>query len=76
MLKAMPSFNEAAEDASLAIDGAGVLVIVLGLLAAVARFTIFRKSADPSPTGNFDRISDEAFFSGWNFWWPPTLFAP
>lgn len=43
----MPSFNEAAEGASLAIDGAGVLVIVLGLLEAMARFTIFRKSADP-----------------------------
>jgi uncharacterized membrane protein len=43
----MPSFNEAAEGASLAIDGAGVLVIVLGLLAAVTRFTLFRKTADP-----------------------------
>lgn len=34
----MPTFTELAEGAGLAIDGAGVLVIVVGLVIAVARY--------------------------------------
>jgi uncharacterized membrane protein len=34
----MPSFTDAAETVSLAIDAIGILVIVLGLLIAVSRF--------------------------------------
>jgi len=36
----MPSFKEVVESVSLAIDAAGVLVIVLGLLAAIIRFAV------------------------------------
>jgi uncharacterized membrane protein len=34
----MPTFKEAVEGVSLVIDGAGVLVIVVGILIATARF--------------------------------------
>jgi uncharacterized membrane protein len=37
----MPSFKEAVESIGLAIDGAGVLVIVVGLLLASGRFAFF-----------------------------------
>lgn len=44
----MPSFNEVAETVSLVIDGAGILVIVLGILIALARFVASaRRVADP-----------------------------
>jgi uncharacterized membrane protein len=43
----MPWFKEIAEVVGLAIDAAGVLVIVLGLLVAMARFALRgRQSAD------------------------------
>ena len=42
------SFNEAVEVVGLAIDGAGVAVIALGLIAAVGRYAIRRRAlADP-----------------------------
>jgi uncharacterized membrane protein len=45
---AVPLFKEVAEGVSLAIDGAGVLVIVLGLLVAATRFTLYgRQAAEP-----------------------------
>ena len=44
----MSAFKEAAEVIGLAIDGAGVLVIVLGLLIATARFAVYgRQTSDP-----------------------------
>lgn len=44
----MPGFDEVAEAVSLWIEGAGILVIVLGLLVAMARFAISgRKVEDP-----------------------------
>jgi uncharacterized membrane protein len=44
----MPSFKEAVETIGLAIDGAGVLVIVVGLLLASGRFVLF----DARESGN------------------------
>ncbi|MBX3438311.1 MAG: DUF1622 domain-containing protein [Planctomycetaceae bacterium] len=44
----MPVFTRFVEDVGLVIDGAGVLVIVLGLLLATGRFvTTGRQSPDP-----------------------------
>ena len=44
----MPAFTELAEGVGLAIDGAGVLVIVVGLVIAVARFLAAgRRAAAP-----------------------------
>jgi uncharacterized membrane protein len=43
----MPSFKEVVEGIGLAIDGAGVLAIVIGLLVAASRFaTIGRREAN------------------------------
>jgi len=44
----MPTFKEVADGVGLAIDAAGMLVIVLGLLLAGARFALRgRQAADP-----------------------------
>lgn len=44
----MPSFKEVVEGVGLAIDAAGVLVIVLGMLTAITRFAVSgRRTADP-----------------------------
>lgn len=44
----MPSFTQVVETVALAIDGAGVLVIVVGLLTAAFRFVLSaRKIEDP-----------------------------
>ena len=44
----MPSFHGVVENVSLFIDGIGVLVIVLGILAAAVRFmTVGRRTAEP-----------------------------
>lgn len=44
----MSSFNEAAEMIGLVIDGAGILVIVLGLVLAVIRFALYvRQASEP-----------------------------
>lgn len=44
----MLAFKEMAEMIGLMIDAAGILVIVLGLLAATARFVVYgRQAADP-----------------------------
>ncbi len=44
----MPSFDEIAEAVGLAVDGAGVLVIILGLMTALARCALtWRNEADP-----------------------------
>ncbi|MBL8395635.1 MAG: DUF1622 domain-containing protein [Candidatus Accumulibacter sp.] len=37
----MPSFNEMAEMVGVVLDGAGILVIVLGMLVAIARCAIY-----------------------------------
>ena len=37
----MPTFKEMVEGTGLAIDGAGVLVIVLGVLLATTRFAVY-----------------------------------
>jgi len=43
----MPSFNEMAEMAGVVLDGAGILVIMLGMLVAIARCAIYgRRAAD------------------------------
>lgn len=44
----MPSFKEVAETVGLVIDGAGVFVIILALVAAIGRLAVSgRKSPDP-----------------------------
>ena len=44
----MPSFKEAVEGIGLVIDGAGVLVIVVGLVVAPVRFAAFgRRTPEP-----------------------------
>jgi uncharacterized membrane protein len=44
----MQAFRETVEAVGFVIDGAGVLVIVLGLLIALGRFALFaRKTVDP-----------------------------
>lgn len=44
----MPSFREAVESVGLVIDGAGVLVIVVGFLVASIQFVVFgRTIAEP-----------------------------
>lgn len=44
----MISFKEAAETVGLMIDGAGVVVIIVGLLVATARFIVYgRQAGDP-----------------------------
>ncbi len=44
----MPSFKETAETVGIIIDAVGVLVIVLGLLAAVAKYALIGRSS-PEP---------------------------
>ncbi len=45
----MPTFQDAIESVGLVIDGAGVVVIVLGLLIAAARFTRYHQGAVSDP---------------------------
>lgn len=44
----MPSFQEAVDGVGIVVDGAGVLVIVLGLVAATVRFAVLgRREEEP-----------------------------
>lgn len=44
----MPPFKEMSEGIGLAIDGAGILVIIAGLVAAAVRFALnWHKAPDP-----------------------------
>lgn len=67
----MPPFKEMAEGIGLAIDGAGIFVIIAGLVAAAARFTLHWHKA-PNPYRQLRQDIGRGILLGLEFWWPPT----
>lgn len=71
----LDTFREGFEQVGLAIDAAGVLVVVAGIVVAVGRL-LFGLLQPLVPTGSFAKILGGAFCWASNFWWRRTSFVP